>query len=105
MKRQPAPVGHLFCLPPGTRVRDWVLLGCHGHGAFGVVYRAVRVGQESAGPVALKMALFPWDPRFMREVGLLALVRHPSIPRLLGHGFWQHPSGMFFPFIIMEWVE
>ena len=81
------------------------MLGCHGHGAFGVVYRAVRVGQESAGPVAIKMALFPWEPRFMREVGLLSLVHHPSIPRLLGHGFWQDPSGMFFPFIVMEWVE
>jgi len=30
---------------------------------------------------------------------------HPSIPRLLGHGFWQHPSGTFFPFVVMEWVE
>jgi serine/threonine protein kinase len=55
--------------------------------------------------VALKLALFPWDPRFMREVGLLSLVHHPSTPRLLGHGFWQHPSGTFFPFIVMEWVE
>ena len=105
MKRQPASPGHLFCLPPGTRVQDWLLLGCHGHGGFGVVYRAVRVGQESAGPVALKMALFPWEPRFMREVGLLSLVRHPSIPRLLGQGFWQDPAGLFFPFIVMEWVE
>jgi len=57
------------------------------------------------GPVALKMAMLPWDPRFMREVGLLSLVHHPSIPRLPGHGFWQHPSGAFFPFIVMEWVE
>jgi eukaryotic-like serine/threonine-protein kinase len=55
--------------------------------------------------VALKMALFPWDPRFMREVGLLSLIHHPSIPRLLGHGFWQHASGAFFPFIVMPWVE
>ncbi len=105
MEREPAPVGHLFCLPPGTRVEDWLLVGCHGHGASGVVYRAVRIGHEAEGFVALKMALFPWDPRFMREVGLLSLVHHPSIPRLLGHGFWQDPSGMSFPFIVMEWVE
>jgi len=105
MERQPVRAGHPFCLPPGTRVQGWLLLGCHGHGAFGVVYRAVRVGQESAGPVALKMALGPWDPRFMRELGLLSLVQHPSIPRLLGLGFWEGPSGLFFPFIVMEWIE
>ncbi len=81
------------------------MVGCHGHGAYGVVYRAVRVGQESAGPVALKMALYPWDPRFMREVGLLSLIHHPSVPRLLGHGFWRHPAGTVLPFIVMEWVE
>ncbi len=86
-------------------MEDWRVLGCHGHGASGVVYRAVRVGQESAGPLALKMALYPWDPRFMREVGLLSLIHHPSIPRLHGHGFWRHPAGTVFPFIIMEWVE
>ena len=51
--------GYLFCLPPGTRVEDWLLVGCHGHGASGVVYRAVRVGQEADGSVALKLALFP----------------------------------------------
>lgn len=105
MANERAPGMHRFCLPPGTRVGDWCVLGCHGHGAYGVVYRAVRVGQESAGPVALKVALYPWDPRFMREVALLSLIHHPSIPRLLGHGFWRHPSGTVFPFIVMEWVE
>jgi len=105
MERAHTPWGHHFCLPPGTRVQDWLVEGCHGHGAFGVVYRAVRVGQEAAGPVALKLALFPWDPRFMREVALLSLVHHPSVPRLLGHGFWRRPQGTFFPFIVMEWVE
>jgi len=99
------PWGHHFCLPPGAQVQDWRLEGCHGHGAFGVLYRAVRVGHESAGPVALKMGLFPWDPRFMREVALLALVQHPSVPRLLGHGFWRRTQGLFFPFIVMEWIE
>jgi serine/threonine protein kinase len=86
-------------------VEEWLLVDRCAHGAFGVVYRALRIGREAEGPVALKLALFPWDPRFMREVGLLSLVHHPSTPRLLGHGFWQHPSGTFFPFIVMEWVE
>jgi len=105
MEHAHTPLGHHFCLPPGTRVQDWLVEGCHGHGASGVLYRAVLVGQESARPVALKMAHFPWDPRFMREVALLALIHHPSVPRLLGHGFWRRPQGLFFPFIVMEWVE
>jgi hypothetical protein len=88
MGRQISSAVHRLFLPPGTRVDEWVLRSYHGHGAFGVVYRAVRVGQESAGEVALKMALVPWEPRFMRELGLLSLVRHPSVPRLLGHGVW-----------------
>ncbi|KFE61960.1 serine/threonine protein kinase [Hyalangium minutum] len=105
MKRASHPTGLLFGPPLGTRVHAWRLVDCLRHGAYGVVYRAVRIGQESAEPVALKMAMYPWDPRFMREVGLLSLVHHPSTPRLLGHGFWQHPSGAFFPFIVMQWVE
>ncbi|KFE63730.1 serine/threonine-protein kinase [Hyalangium minutum] len=105
MERASEPTGLLFGPPLGTRVHDWLLVDYHGHGAYGVVYRAVRIGQASAGPVALKMAMRPWDPRFMREVGLLSLVHHPSIPRLLGHGFWRHPSGTFFPYIIMEWIQ
>jgi hypothetical protein len=87
------PGRHWFCLPPGTVVEDWRVVGCRGHGAYGIVYRAVRVGHEAVGEVALKVALYPWDPRFMREVGLLSLVHHPSVPRLLGQGFWKHPSG------------
>jgi serine/threonine protein kinase len=105
MVKEEAPQTHRFCLPPGTVVEDWRLEGCHGHGAQGIVYRAFRVGQESAGPVAVKMSLYPWDPRFMREVALLSLVHHESVPGLCGHGFWRHPSGSFFPFIVMQWVE
>jgi hypothetical protein len=105
MVSEQSPQTHRFCLPPGTVVEDWRLEGCHGHGAYGIVYRAFRVGQESAGPVALKMALYPWDPRFMREVALLSLIHHPSVPRLCGHGFWRHPSGTVFPFVVMQWVE
>ena len=105
MARTPDPLGLLFGPPVGTRVQQWLLVDCRSHGAYGVVYRALRVGHEAAGYVALKMSLFPWEPRFMRELGLLSLVNHPCVPRLLGHGFWQHPDGAFFPFVVMEWVE
>src|SRR5215213_4701649 len=98
MKHEPSPESPPLQLPPGTVVEGWRLLGCHGQGAHGVVYRAVRVGQEAAGLVALKLALYPWDPRFLREVALLSLIHHPSVPRLWGQGFWKHPAGMVFPF-------
>jgi hypothetical protein len=81
------------------------VLDCFGQGAHGVVHRALRVGHEHEGPVALKLALYPWDPRFMREVGLLSLVHHPGVPRLRGHGFWKHPVGTTHPYIVMDWVD
>ncbi|MDY7227147.1 serine/threonine-protein kinase [Hyalangium rubrum] len=92
-------------LLPGTQVGDWRVEARQGEGTYGVVYRAVRVGQEDSGPVALKLAVYPWDPRFAREVGLLARIRSPSVPRLLGHGLWRHASGAEHPFFVMEWVE
>ncbi|MBN1208211.1 MAG: protein kinase [Myxococcaceae bacterium] len=105
MKSEPVPQPHPCCLPPGTQVGDWRVLDCHGHGAYGAVHRALQVGQEHAGPVALKLALYPWDPRFMREVALLSLVQHPGVPRLRGHGFWRHPAGTTHPYIVMDWVD
>ncbi len=50
---------HRFLPPPGTQVGQWRLLAVHSHGAHGIVYRAVRVGHEAAGFVALKMAARP----------------------------------------------
>jgi serine/threonine-protein kinase len=55
--------------------------------------------------VALKVALYPRDARFAREVELLSRIHHPSIPRLLDHGHWQHPEGTTHPYLAMEFVE
>jgi serine/threonine protein kinase len=77
-----------------------------GHGAFGAVYRAVRVGQEHQGPVAFKLALLPSDARFAREAELLSRLNHPGIPRLLDRGVLLRPaSGLQYSFFVMEWVE
>jgi len=92
-------------LPPGTEVDGWRVVEHHRQGAYGAIYRALRIGQEEAGPVALKIALYPWDPRFAREGELLSRVRHPSVPRLLGRGVWRPASGVEHPYLIMEWVE
>jgi hypothetical protein len=55
--------------------------------------------------VALKLAIYPDDSRFEREVELLSRIRHPSVPRLLDAGLWHSPSGAPYPFVVMEWVE
>jgi serine/threonine protein kinase len=100
-----APEEQLHRLPPGTQVGDWRVEAWQGQGAYGAVYRAVRVGQEHAGPVALKLSLYPWDARFGREAELLSRLSHPSIPRLLGRGLLRHASGAEHPWFVMEWVE
>jgi predicted Ser/Thr protein kinase len=76
-----------------------------GRGVYGAVYKAVHTQQAHAGPVALKLALFPGDPRFAREAELLRRLRHPSIPHLHDCGDWQHSSGATHPYLAMEWIE
>lgn len=80
-------------------------MGPAGHGVHGAVYRAVRASEAPSTPVALKLALLPRDPRFSREVELLSRVNHPSVPRLLDAGEWQHPVGTTHPYFVMEWVD
>jgi serine/threonine protein kinase len=92
-------------LPLGTRIGPWRVVGFGDRGVFGIVYRAVRVGREAEGPVALKLAVYPRDPRFEREVWLLRNVHHPSVPRLLDAGQWRHSSGFLHPYLVMEWIQ
>jgi eukaryotic-like serine/threonine-protein kinase len=94
-----------YALPPGTLVGPWKVKAYAGGGAYGLVFRAVKAGEEQAGEVALKVACYPGDERFQREVVLLSQVHHPSVPRLLGHGEWQSPRGEAHPYIVMAWVE
>jgi serine/threonine protein kinase len=105
MEKASAPTLHPAMLPPGTQVGPWRVVAWAGRGVYGAVYRAVSVQDEHAAPVALKLALLPRDPRFVREVELLSRLSHPSAPRLVGHGEWQHPGGTLYPFIAMEWVD
>jgi serine/threonine protein kinase len=100
-----APEELLHRLVPGTQVGEWRVEAWQGQGAYGAVYRAVPMGQEHAGPVALKLSLYPWDARFVREAELLSRMSHPSIPRLLGRGVLRRPSGEEHPWFVMEWVE
>ncbi len=105
MKSPQAPALHPAWLLPGTEVGAWCVAGWAGQGVHGVVYRAVRMGQEQAGPVALKLALLPEDARLAREVAVLSRVEHPSVPRLLDSGEWQSAVGTRHPFLVMQWVQ
>jgi serine/threonine protein kinase len=92
-------------LRPGTQVDGWTVLEHRSQGSYGGVYKAVRTGHEQDGPVALKVALYPWDPRFAREGEVLSRIHHPSVPRLLGRGVWRPVPGVEHPYLVMEWIE
>jgi serine/threonine protein kinase len=91
-------------LPPGTQVGPWRVLEQRGRGTYGAVYRAVGV-EAAADVVALKLALYPSDARFAREVELLSRIRHPAVPAIRNHGQWQNPEGPPYPWLAMEFVE
>jgi hypothetical protein len=80
-------------------------MGPCGQGGYGTVYRACRAEAGDARSFALKLATVPRDPRFAREVELLSRIHHPQVPRLHDHGWWMDPSGLAFPYVVMDWVE
>ncbi len=92
-------------LPPGTRLGPWRLLEQRGRGTYGVVYRAVPAEPKAAHAVALKLALYPGDARFVREAELLSRLRHPAVPRLIDSGHWQPREGVSYAWLVMDWVE
>jgi predicted Ser/Thr protein kinase len=105
MDRTQVPAPHPANLRPGAVVGPWRVVGWLGRGVHGTVYKAVRVGQEQAGPVALKVAMMPGDPRFAQEAELLRRLHHPSLPRLEDAGEWLHASGEVYPYLAMEFLE
>jgi eukaryotic-like serine/threonine-protein kinase len=91
-------------LVPGTEIGAWRVVSHEGQGSYGAVYRVERVGDEGSGPFALKLALYPLDPRFEREGELLARLNTPHVPRLRDRGWWLS-AGTPFPYVVMDWVE
>ncbi len=89
----------------GTQLDAWRVVARQSQGAYGAIYRAVRVGSEHLGPAALKLSLLPGDARFPREAELLSRLSHPGIPRLLDRGVLHSASGAEHSYFVMEWVE
>ncbi|WP_224369085.1 hypothetical protein [Hyalangium versicolor] len=52
--------------------------------------------------VALKLAVFAYDPRFLREVELLSRVNHPAVPQLVDRGWWTTETGRVHPYVAMQ---
>ncbi|MDY7231958.1 serine/threonine-protein kinase [Hyalangium rubrum] len=99
-----APELHPASIPTGTQLAYWRVVGWHGRGTHGTVYKAVSTLDAKAAPVAIKLAVTPEDPRFEREVSLLSALHHPHVPALHAHGLWrQGPRN--YPYIVMQWVE
>jgi predicted Ser/Thr protein kinase len=92
-------------LRPGALVGPWQVEGYAGRGTYGVVYRARRAGHPDSKPVALKIAVFPSDPRFLREVELLSRNQHPGMPQLLDQGSWHASTEVAHPYFVMEWIR
>ncbi len=102
---EPPPEQPAALLPHGFEVGPWRVEAWLGQGAYGAVFRAVRVGQEQAGPVALKFSVHPWDKRMVREARLLSRLEHPCIPRLLDQGMLRWPDNTQRPWLVMEWID
>jgi serine/threonine protein kinase len=92
-------------LTPGCIVGPWRIDCRVGRGTYGVVFQATRAGHPESDPVAIKVAYYPDDPRFAREVGVLTRIRHPAVPALVDQGVWEAPGGESHPYIVMQWVD
>jgi serine/threonine protein kinase len=104
MDRKYSPQLHPSSLPQGTQVGQWLVESWRGSGTYGAVYRAVRLGEETAEPVALKVAVNPGDKRFEREATLLSRIEEAHVPALRDHGQWACADRSF-PYLAMQWVE
>jgi len=105
MERMSPTEPYTELLPEGTRIGPWRVVRCAGQGMFGTVYRVQRAEPEDPRHFALKLARYPNDPRFQREVELLRRIEHPSVPRLHEAGVWKHGSGEPRAYFVMDLVE
>jgi eukaryotic-like serine/threonine-protein kinase len=92
-------------LRPGSVVGPWRIEGYAGRGTYGLVFRARLAGYPGSPLVALKVAAFAYDPRFVREAGLLSRPHHPAIPRLLDRGWWIAGPEAAYPYLVLEWIR
>jgi eukaryotic-like serine/threonine-protein kinase len=92
---------------PGTRIRDYEIVGTLGYGGMGEVYRVRHTISDRveaikllrAGPASGAQAQEMMD-RFVREIRVLATLDHPNIAKL--HTAFRHERELV---MVMECVE
>jgi eukaryotic-like serine/threonine-protein kinase len=93
------------CLPEGTRVGDHVISAIVARGGSGTVYRArPRAGGQDVAVKVLHASLAVQPKmveRFVREVTVVNLLKHPSIIQI--HDVGSLPDGR--PYYTMEWLS
>lgn len=91
-------------LPEQTAEWDrFVLEGRAGGGGMGDVYKGVdrTTGQTIAVKLLRSSATAHERARFLREIHVLADLRHPNIVQYVAHGWWDDGR----PFLAMEWLD
>lgn len=96
---------HPTTLPPGSIVGSWRLRALASRGSFGAVFHAESTTAPESGPVALKFALQPGDPRSALEAAFLSRLQHPNLPRLHDSGEWRCSDGTAYSFLVMDWAD
>ena len=91
---------------PNSDIGPYRLIRKLGRGGMGVVYLAASADRSDKRRVAIKLVQRSVDTDaglslFRRERQILARLRHPNIPRLLGAGV----AGDGRPYVVMEYVE
>lgn len=91
---------------PGAVVGPYRLIRLLGRGGMSTVWLATRPDRPSDSPVALKLpALEGVDrgflARFERELGILALLNHPAIAKMVDAGVTADRQ----PYLALEYVE
>ena len=90
----------------GKQIGNYKITKEIGRGGMGIVFEAVRSGEDFSQTVALKMLKRGMDSdairrRFRSERQILATLEHPHIARLLDGGI----TGENAPFLVMEFVQ
>ncbi|MEL7372691.1 MAG: serine/threonine-protein kinase, partial [Myxococcota bacterium] len=93
------------------RIGPYEVIGILGRGGMGIVYE-VRC-PDRAGHFALKTIEAQClradselaQQRFSREIDVLQRVEHPSVIRMLDHGWAEHPLGYRLAYFLMEKLE
>src|SRR5262245_16207798 len=81
-------------LPPGSEVGEYIIAGLLSRGGCGSVYQGAHRGKSTRGAIKVMHGALAAQPkmveRFLREIELVNLLRHPHIVEI--HEFGVLPD-------------